>query len=91
MSDVKQAPQEGQEIAPPALRWTDAEVVRAWLLALRTTIEDAQAVTEDQLLPRRQRRLGHLEAERITRESFTVLDKALSFAERSLPPPSIAA
>lgn len=85
MSDVKQALPEGQEIASPPLRWNDPEVVRRWLSTLRTGIEDAQAATEDQLLPHRQRRLGHLEAERITRESFRGLGEALSFAERSLP------
>lgn len=85
MSDVKQAPRKGQEIASAPLRWTDPEAVRRWLSTLRTGIEDAQAATEDQLLPHRQRRLGHVEAERITRESFQGLAEALSFAEQSLP------
>jgi hypothetical protein len=90
MSNVKHAAPEGQEPALSALRWAESEAARAWLLGLREVIEDARAATEDQLLPLRQRRLGHVEAERITRESFTTIAKALSFAERGLPPNSPA-
>jgi len=53
---------------------------------LRAAIADVQAAVEDQQLSRRERRLGHLEAVRITREGFLTIEKALSYAERRLPP-----
>jgi hypothetical protein len=59
---------------------------RAWIDSLRGHIADARGVTKDQMRPRRKRRLGHLEAERILKETFRSIDKALSFAESGLPP-----
>ncbi len=80
MSDIKQAPPEGQEpvTSTPA-------PIPGWLTGLRETIADVQAVVEDQQLPQRERRLGHLEAVRITREGFLTIEKALSHAERGFP------
>ena len=86
MSDVKHPAPAGQESASSPHPWSEAEVARAWIAGLREHIDEARGVTEDQMRPRRQRRLGHLEAERILGEAFLSIDKALSFAERSLPP-----
>jgi hypothetical protein len=91
MSTVKDPPEEGQvpapRPAPPAIRWDDAEMVCALVYRLRTLVSDVQGAAEDQLQPRRERRLGHLEAARILAESFDCIDDLLSLAERSLPPP----
>ena len=84
MSDIKDPPTGGQD---SVLNWSDPDVARAWLLGLRAAIADVKSVTEDQQRPRRQRSLGPREAERITREAFTTLEKALTYAERGLPPP----
>jgi hypothetical protein len=86
MSDVKQAAPEGQETAPSSLLWSDVEVARAWISGLREHVEEAKAATEDQMLPHRQRRLGHLAAERILQDTFKAIDKALSYAEHGFPP-----
>ena len=69
---------------PPVLHWSDPEAARAWLSGLREAIADVKAVTEDQQRPRRKRRLGPVEAERITHEAFVSLEKALAFAEGGL-------
>jgi len=42
------------------------------------------SAVEDEQRPRRERRLGHLEAVRITREGFLTIEAALSYAERGL-------
>jgi len=42
---------------------------------------DIKAVVEDPQRPLRQRRLGPVEAERITREAFVSIEKALAYAE----------
>ncbi len=69
---------------PPDLHWSDPEAARAWLSGLREAIADVKAVTEDQQRPRRKRRLGPAEAERITREAFVSIEKALALAEGGL-------
>jgi hypothetical protein len=95
MSTVKDPPEEGQvpapppRPAPPPIRWDDPETVCALIYRLRTLVSDAQGAAEDQLEPRRKRRLGHLEAARILAESFECIDELLSLAERSLPIPEI--
>lgn len=83
MSDIKDPPDGGQH---SALLWSDPAAARAWLFGLHTALEDVKCVLEDQQRPRRQRKLGPAEAERITREAFTTLEKALAYAERGLPP-----
>jgi hypothetical protein len=91
MDTINVTPEEGQvpapPPAPPPVRWDDAETVCALFYRLRTLVSDAQGAAEDQLQPRRKRRLGHLEAARILAESFDCIDDLLSFVERSLPPP----
>ena len=87
MSDVNQGPTAGQESDTSALRWSDPEAARGWLIGLQALLDDALAATMDQLLPLRQRRLGHVEAERILQEAAAALAKALSYAARGLPPP----
>jgi hypothetical protein len=91
MSTIIDPPEEGQVPAPapapvPAF-WSDPETICTVVFRLRTLISDVQGAAEDQLQPRRERRLGHLEAERILRESFDCLDELLSLAERNLPTP----
>jgi hypothetical protein len=86
MSEIRHPAPQGQEAALSSLRWSDPEAARAWLLGLRGVIDDAMAAAGDQLLPLRQRRLGHVEAERIFCEASTNINNALSFAERGLPP-----
>ena len=83
MSDIKQAPPEGQE---PVTSTPSPEVTSAWLSGLRAAIADVKAAVEDQQLSLRERRLGHVEAVRITREGFATIEKALSYAERGLAP-----
>ncbi len=86
MSDIKQAPPGGQEpVTSTSTPAPSPEVARAWLSGLRGTLADIQAVVEDQQLPRRERRIGHLEAVRITREGFLTMEKALSYAESGFP------
>ena len=79
MSDINQGPPEGQD---PVTSIPRPEVTAAWLSGLRTAIADIQAAVEEEQLPPRERRLGHLEAVRITREGFLTIEKALSYAER---------
>ncbi len=86
MSDIKQGPPEGQE---PVTSTSNPEITPAWLSGLRAAIADVQAAVEDEQRPHRERRLGHLEAVRITREGFLTMEKALSYAERGnarIPP-----
>lgn len=57
----------------------------AWMSGLRSAIADVKAVVEDQQQPLRKRRLGPVEAARITQEAFVSIDKALAHAEGSPP------
>jgi hypothetical protein len=85
MTDIKQGPPEGQEpVTSTSTPAPTPEVTPAWLSGLRTAIADVQAAVEDEQRPHRERRLGHLEAVRITREGFLTIEKALSCAERGL-------
>jgi len=61
-----------------------SEVALAWLSDLRAAVADVQAAVEDEQRLTRERRLGHLEAVRITREGFLTIEKALAYAERGL-------
>lgn len=88
MSDIKQPPAEGQEpvtFTPAPAPAPSLEMTPAWLSGIRAAIADIQAAVEDEQRPRRERRLGHLEAVRITHEGFLTIDKALSYAERGIP------
>lgn len=87
MSKVTATPPKGQDPALPSLRWSDAEAAARWLSGMEAALDDALAVAGDQMLPLRQRRLGHVEADRILREATVALHQALSFAKRGLPPP----
>jgi hypothetical protein len=86
MSKVNHKAPSGQESVTSALCWSDPEAARAWLAGLQTLLDDALAAMADQLLPLRQRRLGHVEAQRIFVEASAALAKALLFAMRGLPP-----
>jgi hypothetical protein len=86
MSDSTDEPPEGQDPSLPSLDWTDPKAAHRWLSGLKTVLDDVLAASADQLLPRRQQHLGHVEAERILREATVALHHALSFAERGLPP-----
>lgn len=86
MNNVRTTPTQGQEAALSFLRWSDSEAAQAWLSSLEALIADAHAATVDQLLPLRQRRLGHVEAERIIVEASRAIAQALAFAARGLTP-----
>jgi len=85
MNDFTKDPPEGQDPVRPSLDWSNAEAARRWLSGVETVLDDALAASGDQMLPLRQRRLGHVEAERIVREATVALHNALSFARRGLP------
>ena len=87
MSNVSDEPPEGQDPVLPSLRWSNAEAARQWLSGLESVLDDALSASADHMLKRRQRRLGHVEAERLLREATVALHHALSFARRGLPPP----
>jgi hypothetical protein len=87
MSNVSDEPPMGQDPVLPSLRWSDAEAARRWISGLESVLDDVLAASADQMLPLRQRRLGHVEADRIVREATVALYHALSFARRGLPPP----
>ena len=86
MSDCNEEPPKGQDPRAPSLCWSDPEAARQWLSGIKTVLDDALAASGDQMLPLRQRRLGHVEADRILREATVALDHALAFAKRGLPP-----
>ena len=86
MSNVNDMAPKGQDSVTSALCWSDPEAARPWLASVKTLTDDAMAAILDQLLPLRQRRLGHVEAERIIQEAAKALAKALSYAARGLPP-----
>ena len=77
----------GQDPVASALLSPPTEVANAWISSLIEVLDDLQAAVEDQQRPLRERRLGHLEAVRITGEGFTAIKKALTYAERGLAPP----
>jgi hypothetical protein len=90
MTTVDPSAPEGQEPvtstpAPAPAPAPALEIPPAWLSSIRATFADIQAAVEDEQRPLRERRLGHLEAVRITREGFLTIEKALSYAERGIP------
>jgi len=76
----------GQDPSVPSLDWSNPKATHQWLSGVKTALDDVLAATTDQMLPRRQRHLGHMEADRILREATVALHHALSFAERGHPP-----
>jgi len=86
MSDFSNDPPKGQEPGLPSLSWSNPDAAERWLFGVETVLEDALSAIADQMRPRRQRHLGHVEAERILREATVALSLALSFARRGLPP-----
>ena len=86
MTSINPKAPAGQDSVTSALCWSDPEDARVWLTGLQALLDDALAATMDQLLPLRQRRLGHVEAQRIIEEAAAALAKALSYAARGLPP-----
>jgi hypothetical protein len=57
---------------------------RAWISGLRTAFADIKAVVENQQKPLRKRRLGPVEARRITGEAFVSIEKALAYAKSEI-------
>jgi hypothetical protein len=88
MVNVKQGPVAGQDLDTSALCWGDPGATRPWLASVKSLMDDALAAIQDQLLPLRQRRLGHVEAARIIAEATAALAAAYAHAERGLPPGS---
>ena len=88
MSDIKQAPSEGQDPDTSALCWCDPWATRPWITSVKSLTDDALAAIQDQMLPLRKRRLGHVEAARIIAEATAALARAFDHAERGLPPVS---
>ena len=86
MTDVKRPAPMGQDLAASSLIWSEAGDAHAWIDSLREHLTDAKRAAQDQMRPRRKRRLGHLEAKRILKETFRSIEKSISFAESGLPP-----
>jgi len=78
MASVDSKAPVGQETDPSI---TPAPARRPLICCLRVAFVDIKAVVEDPQRPLRQRRLGPVEAERITREAFVSIEKALAYAE----------
>ena len=76
MSDINQPPPGGQGSVHPL---SDPAVAQAWIVGLREHVAEAKAAIDDQMLPPRQRRLGHVAAARILEDAFTAIDKAILF------------
>jgi hypothetical protein len=91
VSDFNEEPPEGQDPVLPSLSWSDPEAARRWISGLTLVLDDVLAAAGDQMLPLRQRRLGHVEADRLVREATVALHRALAYAERGLPPVSTTA
>ena len=62
----------------------EGQGTRACISGLRAAFADIKGVTEDQQKPLRKRRLGPVEAKRITGEAFVSIEKALAYAEREI-------
>ncbi len=86
MDEFTKDPPEGQDPVLPSLDWSDRKAAARWLSSVKSVLDDALAASADQMLPLRQRRLGHVEADRIVRDATVALHHALSFAARGLPP-----
>jgi hypothetical protein len=66
---------------PDRLDFTDPEALRAWVVDLRVTFDDAAGVTEDMLRRERGRQLGHVEHRRLYREAKQKLAQLLDYAD----------
>jgi hypothetical protein len=86
MSTVSDEPPMGQDPRLASLTWSDPKAAARWLSGVKSVLDDVLAASADQMLPLRQRRLGHVEADRIVRDATVALHHALSFAARGLPP-----
>jgi hypothetical protein len=62
------------------LDFSDPEAVRAWVVDLRVTFDDAAGVTEDMLRRERGRQLGHVEHRRLYREAKKKIAQLLDYA-----------
>ena len=67
------------------LDFTDAAAVRAWVIDMRVTFDDAAGVTEDMLRRERSRSLGHAEHRRLYREAKAKIAQLLAIAEPPAP------
>jgi hypothetical protein len=90
MNVIKQAPTGGQDPDTSALCWNDPRATHLWLASVKSLMDDVLAAMEDQMLPLRQRRLGHVEAARILAEAKASLAKAYIHAARGLPQDPLA-
>jgi hypothetical protein len=86
MANVNATAPAGQDSDTSGLCWGAPGAARPWLSSVKSLTDDALAAILDQMLPIRQRRLGHVEAERIIQEAAAALAKAFDHAERGLPP-----
>jgi hypothetical protein len=87
MTTVNAKAPAGQESVTSALCWSDAEAASRWIAGLESVLDDVLAASVDQLLPLRERQLGHVAAARITHEGGVALRHALEYAKRGLLPP----
>jgi hypothetical protein len=84
MANVKATAPAGQESVTSALCWSDPEAAARWIAGLEATLDDVLSASMDQLLPLRERHLGHVAAARITQEGAVALRHAVEYAKRGL-------
>jgi hypothetical protein len=71
----------------PVLDWNDRAAVSTWLANLRVSLDDADAVTQDMLLPPRERQLGPaLHAEKY-RDAWAQIEESMAYAMGTKPKP----
>lgn len=86
MREVYQAPAGGQRgEASAALDLHQPAVFRAWLVSMRSHIDDLHAAGEDATRPLGDRDLGRRTAREAIRDAKAALDELLLSAERGLP------
>ncbi len=69
----------------PALDWSDPIAVSKWLGALRVTLVDHLAITDDMLRPPRERELGPVLHRERARDTATQLRNLVDFATAPEP------
>jgi hypothetical protein len=84
MANVNAKAPAGQESVTSSLCWSDPEAASRWISGLESVLDDVLAASLDQLLPLRERHLGHVAAARITQEGAVALRHALEYAKRGL-------
>lgn len=84
MTNVNDLSSVGQDSVLTSLCWSDPEAATRWISGLESVLDDVLAAAGDQMLPLRERQLGHLAAARITREGAVALRHALDYAKRGL-------